>query len=120
MPHWYICEMNINFQFGYLFAKVTKVLFISLNSNSHTRYIAGQLQANQVESLEEKTHSDVTSDSVKKTTSRQRKILAFIVPGLVCHFGWWALMIKMNLWHFFVDKYYMTLTMIIGSMIAGK
>lgn len=52
-------------------------------------------------------------------TPLRRKALAFMIPAIIFHFGWWAVMIKNDYWHLFPDKYVMSITMIFGSMIAG-
>merc|ERR1719199_2201161 len=41
------------------------------------------------------------------------------MPAIFFHVCWWSYMIKHDLFHLFEEKYYMTITMIFGSMIAG-
>ena len=82
-------------------------------------FSTGQLQTSNVELLDEESVGNKPIGPFGHMTPRRRKILASVLPGLLCHFGWWAVMIKMDLWHLFPEKYYMTLTMIVGSIIAG-
>ena len=51
---------------------------------------------------------------------KYRRVLGLVLPGVVFHFFWWAYMIKHDLFHVYVDKYFMALTMIFGSLIAGE
>ena len=48
-----------------------------------------------------------------------RKLLGLALPALFFNLAWWAIMIKNDYWHLFPDKYYMSITMIFGSLIAG-
>merc|ERR1719504_442227 len=41
------------------------------------------------------------------------------MPAIFFHVCWWSYMIKHDLFHLFEEKYYMTITMIFGSMLAG-
>ena len=62
------------------------------------------------------TSADVTDVSLTPT---QRKVLAFVLPALVFHFAWWAIIIKNDYWYLFPERYEMSITMIFGSLIAG-
>lgn len=55
----------------------------------------------------------------KRFVVRYRRPIGFAIPAAFFHFFWWSAMIKYNAWHLFADKYFMSLTMVIGSMIAG-
>lgn len=48
-----------------------------------------------------------------------RRLKGVLMPAFFFHLIWWSYMIKHDLFHLFEDKYYMTITMIFGSMIAG-
>jgi len=48
-----------------------------------------------------------------------RRHIGLILPALFFHFWWWGVFIKYDLWHLFKEKYFMTITMIFGSIIAG-
>jgi len=58
---------------------------------------------------------------------RHRKILSMIAPGILFHIIWWSYMISTNQFDLFVDRHdqggvprwYMSVTMFFGSMIAG-
>ncbi|XP_031560130.1 uncharacterized protein LOC116296266 isoform X2 [Actinia tenebrosa] len=50
---------------------------------------------------------------------KHRRVVGLLLPALFFHFFWWGIFIKYDLWHLFLDKYYMSITMIFGSMIAG-
>jgi uncharacterized membrane protein YfcA len=48
-----------------------------------------------------------------------RRLKGVFAPAIFFHFIWWSYMIKHDHFGFFEDKWYMTVTMIFGSMIAG-
>jgi len=48
-----------------------------------------------------------------------RRLKGVLMPAIFFHLIWWSYMIKHDHFHLFEDKYYMTITMIFGSMIAG-
>ncbi|ELT97033.1 hypothetical protein CAPTEDRAFT_215676 [Capitella teleta] len=50
---------------------------------------------------------------------RNRRLTAFVLPALLFHICWWAVMIKRDLWFYFEDNFFISITMIFGSMIAG-
>jgi hypothetical protein len=50
---------------------------------------------------------------------KHRRVVGLLFPALLFHFCWWGIFIKYDLWHLFKEKYYMSLTMIFGSLIAG-
>ena len=49
-----------------------------------------------------------------------RRLVAMAIPAIFFHLIWWGLAIRYNFWHHFEDKYYMTITMAFGSIIAGE
>lgn len=80
--------------------------------------LTGQLYQTETEV---ETGSDAEDDvSRQEGGERRRKVLGFIIPGLLFHFFWWAYMIRNNTWSVFNDKYFMSIVMIFGSAIAGK
>ena len=52
--------------------------------------------------------------------TRYRRPISMIIPTSIAHFMWWSIMTRYNLWHNFLDKYPMTLTMLVGGIVAGK
>mmetsp|Transcript_14828 Transcript_14828/g.31852 ORF Transcript_14828/g.31852 Transcript_14828/m.31852 type:complete len:405 (-) Transcript_14828:160-1374(-) len=48
-----------------------------------------------------------------------RRLKGVLMPAIFFHLVWWSYMIKHDLFHLFEEKYYMTITMVFGSMIAG-
>lgn len=58
---------------------------------------------------------------------RHRRLIGFLVPGLFFHILWWSWMGANDLFHLFgersggkdIPRYYMSITMLFGSMIAG-
>jgi len=48
-----------------------------------------------------------------------RRAKGILAPAIFFHLLWWSYMIKHNHFSLFEDKWYMTVTMIFGSMIAG-
>lgn len=48
-----------------------------------------------------------------------RRLKGVLAPAIFFHLIWWSYMIEHNKFHLFEEKYYMTITMIFGSMIAG-
>ncbi|CAM9225670.1 unnamed protein product [Discosporangium mesarthrocarpum] len=59
--------------------------------------------------------------------TRHRRLVSFVVPGLIAHIIWWSIFIRNDLFHLFTDtsgpsetpNWYMSITMIFGSMTAG-
>lgn len=58
---------------------------------------------------------------------RHRRLIAFVLPALFFHILWWSWMSANDLFHLFTERsggkdiprYYMSITMLFGSMIAG-
>mmetsp|Transcript_56109 Transcript_56109/g.93514 ORF Transcript_56109/g.93514 Transcript_56109/m.93514 type:complete len:447 (+) Transcript_56109:45-1385(+) len=56
---------------------------------------------------------------------RHRKKVSILVPLLLTHIIWWSVAIRYDLFHVFVERingiarYYMSITMVFGSFIAG-
>ena len=51
---------------------------------------------------------------------RYRRVIGFLIPAAFFHFFWWALAIKYSYWQLFPEKYAMVITMIFGSVFAGR
>ncbi len=51
---------------------------------------------------------------------RHRRLLGLALPAAFFHFCWWGIAFRYNLWHLFRDKYFMSITMAFGSIIAGE
>ena len=55
----------------------------------------------------------------QKLLIKHRRLIAVMIPAVLYHFCWWGIFIQHDLWHLFKEKYFMTLTMIFGSLVAG-
>ena len=62
----------------------------------------------------------VNSSPFSNLGPKTRKLVAFLLPAMVFHFGYWSIMIYRGLLYVFIDKYPMSITMIVGSLMAGK
>ena len=56
----------------------------------------------------------------KKIIVRYRRTLGLLIPALFFHVIWWSLAVRHNFWRYFPDKYFLSITMLFGSLIAGK
>ena len=52
--------------------------------------------------------------------AKYRRPISLLLPAVFFHLMWWCVMVRYNFWHFFQTRYPMSITMIFGSMIAGK
>ena len=85
-----------------------------------SRFITGQnLTKDHAQKLEQGKNTD-DLPLHKRFILRHRRIIGLIGPALLVHFFWWGIMIEHNLWHLFSDKYFMTITMVFGSLVAGE
>ncbi len=75
------------------------------------------LNKEQEDALEALSEDD---SLVHKITVKHRRIVGLIIPAFFFHTFWWAIAIQYNLWYIFKEKYYMSITMIFGSIIAGN
>ncbi|XP_046839160.1 uncharacterized protein LOC124433436 [Xenia sp. Carnegie-2017] len=50
---------------------------------------------------------------------KHRRVVGILIPFAIVHFIWWTCAIKYNYWALFPDLYYISITMIFGSLIAG-
>jgi len=77
--------------------------------------------------LEQQGHEGLSEQ--KKTALQRRKMIALAIPAVVAWLCWWPWAVSGNLFHLFaetdngsgnnVPRYYLSITMIFGSMIAG-
>lgn len=82
-------------------------------------YFPGQLLKDQ--DTVKKEEVDVTGlPWHQKILIKHRRLVAIAIPITFCHFLWWGIAINYNLFYLFKTKYYLSLVMIIGSIIAGK
>ena len=92
---------------------MTKILHSSLILNSTGQLRKGHTMQDQGEVVEEK-------NNFLKLLRRHRRLLGFVLPAAIFHLFWWAFMIKRSLWGYFMDRWHMSLTMALGSMVAGE
>jgi len=68
------------------------------------------------------THNSTTNKFW--SSPHYRKLFAIGLPAILVHIVWWSFMASQDLFHLFVEpsdkpRYYLSITMIFGSMIAG-
>ena len=81
-------------------------------------FVSGQsLNKTQTAAIEK---VDPSMPLYKRILILHRRPLAIILPTIFFHVFWWAYMIKFDAFHYFKDRYSMTITMIFGSIIAGE
>lgn len=51
---------------------------------------------------------------------KYRLFVGIAIASGLCHIVWWTCAIKYNWFALFPDRYYMTLTMILGGCVAGE
>ena len=51
---------------------------------------------------------------------KARKLVGFLLPALIFQFGYWSLVLYRDLTYVFIEKYPMSITMIVGSLMAGE
>ena len=56
----------------------------------------------------------------KRLLITHRRIIGFIIPAMFVHALWWAFFAKHDLWQLFLTRYPMSITMVFGSLIAGR
>ena len=56
----------------------------------------------------------------KRLLVKYRRPIGCIVPGAFVHVFWWILFIDKDMWSLYQTGYPMAITMIFGSLIAGK
>ena len=81
-------------------------------------YLKGQaLTATQTQALE-----TLCADApwYKKLIVKHRRLVGVAIPFTFFQVIWWSCAVKYNFWSLFPDRFFMSITMIFGSMIAGK
>ena len=81
-------------------------------------YLLGQtLNKTQNKALE---NLDPNAPWHKKLMVKYRLFVGIGIASGLCHIVWWTCAIKYNWFALFPDRYYMTLTMILGGCVAGN
>jgi len=70
---------------------------------------------------------DYQNDQAVPFHVRHRKLLAMSIPAIVVHIVWWSIMMTQDSFYLFTEplgsydkpRYYMSITMVFGSMVAG-
>ena len=55
----------------------------------------------------------------KKLMVKYWRQVAIFIPLSIYHFWWWSVMIRYNIFHLFRTKYFMSLVMVLGGLVAG-
>ncbi|XP_028411802.1 uncharacterized protein LOC114534541 [Dendronephthya gigantea] len=80
-------------------------------------FLEGQaVTAAQTEALE---NLDPNAPWYTRMMVKHRRWVGILIPFTIVHIVWWSSAIKYNYWEFFPDKYFMSITMIFGSILAG-
>ena len=94
---------------------------LSINSVIILTFLSGQaLSKSHQTNLQQKKEELLKLPCHKRMLLTHRRLIGLLIPAILYHVCWWALAIKYQFWGLFVDNYYMTLTMIVGSIVAGK
>lgn len=56
----------------------------------------------------------------EKLIVKHRRLMGVAIPFTFFQVIWWSCAVKYNFWRLFPDRFFMSITMIFGSMIAGK
>ena len=51
---------------------------------------------------------------------KHRRLVGVAIPFIFYQVLWWSCAIEYSFWSLFPDRYFISITMIFGSMIAGK
>ena len=51
---------------------------------------------------------------------KHRRLVGVAIPFIFYQVLWWSCAIEYSFWNLFPDRYFISITMIFGSMIAGK
>lgn len=51
--------------------------------------------------------------------AKYRRLISVAIPFLLVQVVWWTCAVKYDFWKYFPDKYFMSITMVFGSLIAG-
>ena len=100
--------------------KTNLLINSSQNKVFCSMYIGQALERSHAEALNLVSQSDLASlPWLRRQLILHRRLIGFAIPASIFHLFWWAGMIKLNAWHLFAEKYYMSLTMIFGSLVSG-
>ena len=81
-------------------------------------YLQGPaLTATQTQALQE---LGANAPGYEKLIVKHRRLLGVAIPFTFFQVIWLSCAVKYNLWRLFPDRFFMSITMIFGSMIAGK
>ena len=79
--------------------------------------VLGQALINtQAEALQ---NLDPNAPWYSKIIVKHRRLVGVLIPFTIVHFIWWTCAFRYNYWELFPDRYFMSITMIFGSLIAG-
>ena len=81
-------------------------------------YSSGQaLNATQTQALEK---LDPNAPMIERILVQHRRLLGVAIPFVFYQVLWWSCAIKYDFFSLFGERYFISITMIFGSMIAGK
>ena len=93
-------------------------MIISIIATIFSCYSSGQASnATQTQALEK---LDPNAPLVERILVQHRRLLGVAIPFVFYQVLWWSCAIKYNFFSLFADRYFISITMIFGSMIAGK
>ncbi|CAH3153650.1 unnamed protein product [Pocillopora meandrina] len=80
-------------------------------------FLEGQaLTSTQAQALET---FDPSAPWYQRLIVKHRRLVGVAIPFIFFQVIWWSCAIKYNFWSLFPDRYFMSITMVFGSMIAG-
>ena len=81
-------------------------------------YFLGQaLTTTQTKALEK---LDPNAPWHERLIVKHRRLVGVAIPFVFYQVLWWSCAINYNFWQHFPDRYWISITMIFGSMIAGR
>ena len=81
-------------------------------------YFAGQtLTTTQTQALEK---LGPNAPWHKRLLVKYRRLMGVAIPCIFFQVIWWSCAFKYDFWSLFPDRYFMSITMVFGSIIAGK
>jgi len=75
------------------------------------------LNATQTQALEK---LDPNAPWHERLIVKHRRLVGVAIPFIFYQVLWWSSAIEYSFWSLFPDRYFISITMIFGSMIAGK
>lgn len=80
-------------------------------------HVSGQaLTSTQAQALET---LDPSAPWYQRLIVKHRRLVGVAIPFIFFQVIWWSCAIKYNFWSLFPDRYFMSITMVFGSVIAG-